>query len=655
MLRAFPCMAKERTIGQKLLLAIGLPSLLIALAGMFALWVRADRAVQRSTVEEAQATADLVAEAFSLAESKGPDAHRSVNVMMRSNWQTFQSLAQLRVVNAEGVVRWSREASEENKKLPDWVLPSGSATGSVQTKGNLIQLSRPLGGMDCAGCHPDHAMTVGTLLLSARKPRLQEELTGAFETAFSGLLLFSLVIAAATAFSLQAFLRRPLKTLTQAMRKAEQGDFLVRAEVTAKDEIGQLALAFNQMLARITSLKAQEIDTHRDLEQAHQELVLKKELEVTHEKVASRLNELQLLYDVARSLTSTLSLPELLSRIAQQVAERLKFPQFSIMMLGPEGKLEVKGAYPAGIGTEGQTFDVGEGACGKAAATQRSIYIPNLAEDTSLYVRRSDADAKTGSLFSVPMIHKGTVLGVLNFQRPEPAAFSLHEIELLTAVADQASVAVKNALLHEETVMLSITDPLTGVPNRRHLFSQLEMEVARASRFAQPLSVLMIDIDHFKVLNDHAGHRAGDEVLRKVADVLRMNVRKVDVLARYGGEEFMLVLPQVSKEEAVEVAEKLRVAVSSTEFQDGPSQPLGAITVSVGVAAFPGDALSLETLVDAADSALYASKRGGRNRTTAYASGMELHPDRERGPHAAKKARTGEFPVVVLPTEAKSE
>jgi len=525
-------MATERTIGQKLLLAIGLPSLAIAVAGIFALWLKADQAVRASTQTEVMG-------------------------------------------------------------------------------------------------------------------RLQEQLTSGFSIALTGLLLFSLVIAGATALSLHAFLKKPLKKLAGAMRKAEQGDFLVRAEVRSKDEIGQLALAFNQMLARITSLKAQEIDTHRDLEQAQKELSLKKELEVTHQKIASRLNELQLLYDVARSLTSTLNLPELLGRIAQQVGERLKFPQFSIMLLGEDGKLEVKGAYPAGQGTEGQIFALGEGVCGKVAQTLRSVYIPSLADDKTLYVRRSSADAQTGSLFCVPMIHQETVLGVLNFQRPEPAAFGPHEIELLTAVADQAAVAVKNALLHEETVTLSITDPLTGVPNRRHLFARLEMELARSHRFGTPLSVLMIDIDHFKILNDHAGHRVGDSVLRKVAELMRGMVRKVDVLARYGGEEFMLLLPQITKEEAVDVAEKLRSAVSTAPLDEGKHQPLGAVTVSVGVATFPLDAVALEPLVDAADSALYASKRNGRNRTTAYVAGMELHPGRERGPHAARRAKTGEIPVII--------
>jgi diguanylate cyclase (GGDEF)-like protein len=197
---------------------------------------------------------------------------------------------------------------------------------------------------------------------------------------------------------------------------------------------------------------------------------------------------------------------------------------------------------------------------------------------------------------------------------------------------------VKNARLHAETVLLTMTDPLTGAPNRRHLFTRLELELARAERYNTPLSILMVDVDHFKKLNDASGHRSGDEALRKVCDVLRARVRKVDTLARYGGEEFMAVLPQTNKADAVEVGEKLRRAVLEAASLASSSQPGGHITISIGVACFPVDAQDQDTLVDCADSALYGSKRSGRNKVTPYEPGMEMHPGRERGPHASPRA-----------------
>jgi diguanylate cyclase (GGDEF)-like protein len=225
------------------------------------------------------------------------------------------------------------------------------------------------------------------------------------------------------------------------------------------------------------------------------------------------------------------------------------------------------------------------------------------------------------------------------------ADFGPEEIELFGAVADQAALAVKNARLHAQTVELSITDPLTQVPNRRHLFAQLEGEIARANRFGTQLSFLMVDIDHFKKLNDSVGHRAGDQVLREVCTLMKQRVRKVDTLARYGGEEFAIILPQVTRAEAVEVAEKLRRTIEEAPMEHAKVQPGGRVTISVGVASLPIDATEQDKLVDCADSALYASKRLGRNLVTAYQTGMELHPGRERGPHAQRRI-TGEIPVV---------
>src|SRR5579871_3305460 len=425
-----------------------------------------------------------------------------------------------------------------------------------------------------------------------------------------GILWTLLAIGAgllASAGVAHVFVWRPARKLAEAMRRAEEGDFLVRAEVSGSGAIARLAVAFNRMLARLTEMKAEEIDTHRDLARAQAELQLKQALE-------TRVRDLTLLYEMGGHLTSTLELPELLARITRLVAERLHLPQFSVMLAGPDESLEVKSAYPPDLGTEGVTFGPGQGVCGMAARERKRIYVPDIGAADSAYVIGSGGRREQGSLLSVPMKHKGTLLGVLNFQRPTSNAFTPEEIELLSAVAELAALAVSNARLHEETVALSITDPLTGAPNRRYLFQRLENEVARANRFGTQLSILMVDIDHFKQLNDANGHRAGDEVLRRVSDILRANVRKVDLVARYGGEEFLVVLPQVTKAEAIEVAEKLRRGIEETSFEFGRTQPLGMITISVGAANLPTDATVQDNLVDCADPALYACKRAGRNK-----------------------------------------
>ena len=271
-------------------------------------------------------------------------------------------------------------------------------------------------------------------------------------------------------------------------------------------------------------------------------------------------------------------------------------------------------------------FRSDEGVCGRAAQTQAAVYIADVESDDDVFVVRSGSECDSGSLLSVPMIYQREVLGVLNFQRPSTDAFSSEEIEVLTAIADQAALAVKNARLHEETVALATTDPLTGIPNRRHLFAQLDMEIARANRFGTQVSVIMFDIDHFKTFNDQAGHPAGDVVLRHVSALMKSMIRRVDTIGRYGGEEFLVILPQVTKVEAVEVAEKLRRAIAGAAL-DVPQA--SGITISGGIANLPVDATAWERLIDCADAALYASKRGGRNQVICYAPGMETHPASE--------------------------
>ena len=319
---------------------------------------------------------------------------------------------------------------------------------------------------------------------------------------------------------------------------------------------------------------------------------------------------------MSRSLNATLVLPEVLHRISTLVTERLRIDSFSVLLLNADGRLEEAASVPPRQSESRAAFRLGEGAAGRAAESRLPVYLPDLA----LAPDARPLGPTAGSLLCLPVVHQGQLLGVLSLQRLAPEAFGAEEVELLAAVADQAAMAIQNTRLHAETVALSVTDALTGLANRRHLFRQLEQEVARAARFRTHVSLLMVDLDHFKDFNDTAGHIAGDAVLRQVGEVLRGQLRRVDVVARYGGEEFCVVLPQISKADALQVAEKLRRSLAEQTFhKPGPV----AITASVGVAHLPTDAATMEGLLEAADTALYASKRRGRNQATAFEPDME--------------------------------
>jgi diguanylate cyclase (GGDEF)-like protein/PAS domain S-box-containing protein len=168
--------------------------------------------------------------------------------------------------------------------------------------------------------------------------------------------------------------------------------------------------------------------------------------------------------------------------------------------------------------------------------------------------------------------------------------------------------------MKEKAVQLSYTDDLTGIYNHRFFIQQLNLEVERQKRYPGPLSLLMIDIDYFKDYNDHNGHLAGDEALRAIALLIQHGVRQSDIVARYGGEEFAAILIKTGKEEAAEIAERVRKSVSETQFPDEKEQPNGDLTVSIGLATFSSSTPTLTDLIREADHALYRAKSKGRNR-----------------------------------------
>jgi diguanylate cyclase (GGDEF)-like protein len=650
-----------RSIGRKLFVAIALPTAVVALVGIGLVWRQTDLAVREESRRQALGLAEFIATSFGTVERTQPGAtarvaHRSVTAIVRSDWSGLKVASEIRIIGADGAVRWSRRIEEEDKAFAEAArvkdVKEGQASFSAPSvlwpwgKGGGGEVLYPLGGVSCGGCHTGAStLRTGVLQLTVEEPSLRHQVSEVFAQALWSVLVFTIALVGAVALSLRLLLTQKLKRLARVMQRAEGGDLVVRAPDLGKDELGSLAQSFNRMLARITELKVTEIDTQRDLAHARAELELKAELGAVNSRLGTRVGELEVLFDLARTIASTLDLNEVLARLTTLLPPRLKVDRFSIMLLNQEGKLEVLKAFPTSEGSEGLMFELGEGIAGHAALTRKSVYVPDLEIEKRFKLLNPAAMRGRGCLLSIPMLHGPELLGVLNFERREKADFDHEEIEYFTAVADQAAIAVQNARLHEQTVALSITDPLTGVPNRRHLFQQLEAEVNRALRYSTPVSLVMIDIDHFKHLNDTAGHRAGDVALKQVCQALKRIVRKVDTLARYGGEEFVVLLPQVGRDEALEVAEKLRHAVEETEFENGTLQPGGRVTISLGVATLPTDAPDQARLIDAADSALYASKRGGRNKVTGYAPGMEQHPGRERGPYAQRR-RTGEVPIV---------
>jgi diguanylate cyclase (GGDEF)-like protein len=214
------------------------------------------------------------------------------------------------------------------------------------------------------------------------------------------------------------------------------------------------------------------------------------------------------------------------------------------------------------------------------------------------------------------MIAQGETLGLFYLNTARPEALSHAKRQLARTVAEQVGLAIANLHLRETLQNQSIRDSLTGLFNRRYLEEALQQELARAQRQQSPISIVMLDVDHFKQFNDTYGHDAGDFVLKAIGQTLRENIRGSDIACRYGGEEMTLVFPETTMAEAVKRAEQLRQLISQLDLSYG-GKALNTLTASLGIAAFPEHGSHGNALIQTADAALYRAKAAGRDRVVA--------------------------------------
>lgn len=321
------------------------------------------------------------------------------------------------------------------------------------------------------------------------------------------------------------------------------------------------------------------------------------------------LLDLYSLYDVGRVINSTVHLDQLLTTTMKRVAQSTGIESYALFLVDEDANLLVsKSLSGAAHALEHLTLQVGEGLAGTVFRTR----VPEVHTGPAP-LPWPDVPKPARSVMAIPLVGREQVLGALVLYSVAPAAFSERELAYFAAVGKQLSVALDNATLLQKATELSYRDPLTDLFNRRYLEEALDTEIRRAARYNLPLSVTMVDIDHFKAYNDRHGHSKGDQVLRVVASRLREQTRNADIVTRYGGEEFVIIFPMTTKPHARLVAEKLRSAIAGTPIEGAPQ-----LTVSVGVATFPNDASTAIGLVQAADAALYAAKDSGRNRVEAF-------------------------------------
>lgn len=325
-----------------------------------------------------------------------------------------------------------------------------------------------------------------------------------------------------------------------------------------------------------------------------------------YKNVQDRASELEIVRRATLSLTSSLDLEEVLSSILNQSLDLFTGTCDGHIFLYHSNLLSF-GAAMRGDGTQGQIWSEPrkDGLTYTVARTGTPIIVDDLRTHPLF---RNTPEDWVGSIIGLPLMYRDSVVGVMNIAHQEPYRFQDQQIRILNLLADQAAISIVNARLYNIVQEQSLTDPLTGLHNRRAFNRRLEEETLRSERYGRPFSLALMDLNGFKYINDTYGHLSGDQVLIEVGQCLSDNVRNTDFLARYGGDEFALIMPETSKQIATQMTNRLQRVLKTCEF-GLPDNSLLPLTISIGIAQFPEHATVVEKLIAAADDALYQAKR----------------------------------------------
>jgi diguanylate cyclase (GGDEF)-like protein len=312
--------------------------------------------------------------------------------------------------------------------------------------------------------------------------------------------------------------------------------------------------------------------------------------------------------EVVKSLTAALTREQVTSACSRALTALLHTRRIAIFLAESRSHLRlVDGAGFPGELRDGLSLGIGE--LGLVELLQ-GRGVSSFHEHES--ARRALEARGIGAELVAPVCHGEQTLGLLVLASTEGDPRVVHR--MLAMVADLTGVALHAAHKVSQIRDEAERDGLTGLANRRTLTTRVQLELQRARAYGTRTSLAMIDIDHFKHYNDQNGHAAGDEALRAVAGLIQSATRRTDLCARYGGEEFTVILAGADREQAIQHAERIRQVVAGHSFSGGPKQPLGRVSISVGVATYPDDGETAETLFERADRALYQAKHLGRDR-----------------------------------------
>lgn len=320
--------------------------------------------------------------------------------------------------------------------------------------------------------------------------------------------------------------------------------------------------------------------------------------------------------EIGKALTSSLDLREILNTIMEKISDLLRPSNWSLLLVDEETS-ELRFEIVVGEGSEkirDLRLKMGEGIAGWVAHEKKPLLVPDVSKDPH-FSKKADRASRftTRSIICVPLVTRGKCLGVIELvNKVEEGVFGEEDLLILTTLADYTAIAIENAIFLKRVQELTIRDDLTKLYNSRFLHTRLEYEIERARRFKNELSMIFLDLDFFKLINDRHGHIHGSRLLVETAQVILGLIRNVDMACRYGGDEFIVLMPETPKKSAIVAAEKIRKALKERLFLADEGLNL-RITASFGVASFPNDASDKDGLIHMADNAMYKVKNAARD------------------------------------------
>lgn len=326
--------------------------------------------------------------------------------------------------------------------------------------------------------------------------------------------------------------------------------------------------------------------------------------------------QLAMFNEIGKALASSLDLKEILSIVMVKISELLRPKNWSLLLVDEE-KSEMRFEIAVGVGSDkikDLRLKVGEGIAGWVAKERRPVLVPDVSKDPRFSKKADDASKfVTKSVVCVPLVNHGKCYGVIELiNKVESGNFGDEDLLILTTIADYTAIAIENAIFFNRVQELTVTDDLTKLYNSRFMHDRLHHEVERAKRFKYDLSMIFVDLDYFKDVNDNYGHLRGSKLLKEIAQLFVHLIRGIDIACRYGGDEFLIIMPSTTKDNAHKVAEKLRGALNESVFLKDEGLSI-KLTASFGVATFPHDAADKDELIHKADNAMYRVKNRTRN------------------------------------------